>query len=194
MFLPNPPHNSKLNPIQYFSGSLNKICSSISPEQRGSVTENQLLFLSNIASQALIYKWEDVMELSASLYRLLEQKNISWEDGPALQRWWTRALDGMKSKAAARTGDRAPPQPGQPRKDDPSKAKTNVAGLPIVWMRDNKICIKFQTGACQETGDHTTTNGSVTLKHLCGGCRKLNKSDDTSHGAKTCPFKSQFFQ
>ena len=134
------------------------------------------------------------MELSASLYRLLEQKNISWEDGPALQRWWTRALDGMKSKAAARgAGNRAAPQSGQPRKDDPSKPKTNVAGLPIVWMRDNKICIKFQTGACQETGDHTTTSG-ITLKHLCGGCRKLNKPDDTSHCAKTCPFKSQFFQ
>ena len=64
MFLPNPPINSKLNPIQYFSGSLNKICSSISPDQRGSVTENQLLFLSNIASQALIYKWEDVIARS----------------------------------------------------------------------------------------------------------------------------------
>ena len=171
---------------------MNKICSSIDPAHRGSVTENQLLFLSNIASQALIYKWEDILELSASLYRLLEQKHISWDDGPALHAWWTRALEGMKSKAAAQSVDR--PR-DQPRKEEPSKPqKTNLAGLPVNWMRDNKLCIKFQTGSCKETGDHTTFNGSITLRHICGGCMKLNKPDDPSHSAKTCPNKSQFFQ
>ncbi len=199
MLCPNPPPNAKLNPIQYFSGSLNKILATVDPSQRGSVTENQLKFLASIANHSLIHRWEDILELSAGLYRLLEQKQITWDDPAALQTWWDRALDNMKSKTAANNSQQhGGNQPGGGMRYGDKVVDKNkqglVAGLPVVWMQQNSFCIKFQTGSCTESGPHTTPKGNKMLKHACAGCSKIGKPDDTSHGAKECPNKTQFFQ
>ena len=194
----SPVAHDKLSPEMYFSGSLNKILADLDPALAGSRAENQLLFLANLATQSLISPWSDVLMLSSSFYESMEQNVISWDSWPAIQRWWDRSLDSLKCKTAA---DKANPpkkprldnQSGQPASQPPGQQKTHLAGLSISWMGSNQICIKFQTGNCDKTGDHKTVHGNDTLKHICGGCLKLGKPDDSSHSAKLCPFKDQFF-
>jgi hypothetical protein len=70
---------------------------------------------------------------------------------------------------------------------------THIAGLPVMWYTSNLICIKYNSGSCDKTTSHTTVNGNYTLKHICGGCLKLGKGEDSSHPANKCKFKDQFF-
>ena len=195
MFCPEAPINAKLSPIQYFSGSLNKILAEHDKSQRNSVTENQLKFLANIANTALVHRWEDILELSAGLYRMLERKQITWDQTAALQTWWDRSLANLKAKSSTyqHGGGGRPNSGGKPDKVDKNTQKL-VAGLPVNWMQENSICIKFQTGKCTEPGPHTTPKGSKMLKHACAGCMKIGKPEDSTHGANECPNKEQFFQ
>ena len=192
MFCPEPPINAKLTPIQYFSGSLNKILAEYDKSQRSPVTENQLKFLANIANTALVHRWEDILELSAGLYRMLERKQITWDQTAALQTWWDRSLANLKAKTSTHQyGGSGKPDGGS--KPDKTTQKL-VAGLPVSWMQENSICIKFQTGKCTEPGPHTTPKGSKMLKHACAGCMKIGKPENSTHGASECPNKQQFFQ
>ena len=197
MFCPEAPINAKLSPIQYFSGSLNKILAEHDKSQRSPVTENQLKFLANIANTALVHRWEDILELSAGLYRMLERKQITWDQTTALQTWWDRSLANLKAKTSAYQpgGGGKFNSGGKPDKDKADKnTQKLVAGLPVNWMQENSICIKFQTGKCTEPGPHTTPKGSKMLKHACAGCMKIGKPEDSTHGANECPNKQQFFQ
>ena len=127
---------------------------------------------------------------------LLEQKQLTWDNTAALQLWWDRALDNLKSKTAAAQHKYQQPVGGGNNNgnygDKPKK--THLAGVSITWMQENAVCMKFQTGTCTESGPHTTARGNTTLKHVCAGCMKLGKPDDPSHCAKSCPNKAQFFQ
>ena len=41
--------------------------------------------------------------------------------------------------------------------------------------------------------DNTQAQDGASSLHICAGCKNLGKPDSSSHGAKACPFKSQFF-
>ena len=55
------------------------------------------------------------------------------------------------------------------------------------------LCIKFQSKNCLMPSDHVIAGKDITLRHICAGCAWLRKTEDMSHGAKACPYKSQFF-
>jgi hypothetical protein len=118
---------------------------------------------------------------------------------------------GSSTQSAGRVGIMAPrnaerfkrfkPNQGSAKGDNKANGNTNgesrksslVVGIPIDWYTSNKICIKYNTGNCNETATHTSTNGKHNLKHICAGCLRLEKGEDPSHRARNCAFKDQFF-
>ena len=197
-----PVAHGKLTPQLYFSGTINGFLADLEPEVAAiSNIENKLKFLSSLANQALISPWEDILALSASFYRSLEQKALSWDDMGAIQTWWDRSLDSLKYRSITDKSQNNGNNPNKrPRPDvnsdgpAPKFPRTHLAGLPIDWMKANNICMKHQTGNCDKSSDHTTANGNYTLRHICGGCLKLGKPEDSSHSsAKNCPNRDLFF-
>ena len=65
-----------------------------------------------------------------------------------------------------------------------------IEDVSVLFMKENKFCIRFQTDNCRETGDHEVADGRVTLKHQCAYCAFIKKPVDNSHGSKTCPHKN----
>ena len=194
------PHN-KLTLPQYFCGSITKIFSELDPSLRGSRVENQVKLLMLLSKQSLLSPWEDILALSDSLYCSLEQSSVSWDSWPSIQTWWDRSVDSLRSRSLQNPNKRFKHDDG---KDGSTSSNSSgvgkagqepslVVGLPAEWYKTNNICIKYNLGACEKPSSHKTVHGDHTLKHICGGCLKLEKGEDSSHPAKNCQHKSQFF-
>ena len=187
----NPPSHDKLTMAQFFSGFCNKILMELDPSLENSELENKLRHLSTMADIAINSPWNHVLSLNASLFRCLEQAQLSWNSWDTIQDWLDKSLSQLKHKntnvkpGAAPNHSDGPPQK-QPRRDD------NVEGIPTEWMKEQKICIMFQLDRCRETGDHKTKGGNTILAHCCAGCLKSKKETVSSHGVKSCPNKHLF--
>lgn len=198
LYVVNAPVHSKLSPLQYLSGTVNKLLAELDTNLAGTVIENQLKFVANLANQAHVTDWEDILAISATFYKALERGAISWDDWGSIQVWWERSLDALKARSAARPAGQPNKKPRldnvlEDDKQAPRQQKTSLMGLDIAWMRTNMLCMRFQTGNCKEVASHKTLHGDATLLHVCGICFKLGKPEDSSHCAKTCPHKSQVF-
>jgi hypothetical protein len=137
-------------------------------------------------------------------FKLLEQAQMTWDHWAPIQDWFTNAVEGLRCKRLSdcppnkkqkqqHGGQDAGQQKQQQQQQHPQQPNGKIEGLDIMWMRQNQVCIKYQTGSCPFTADHNTLKENVTLKHVCGGCLLLQKPTDKSHGARNCPNKSQFF-
>jgi hypothetical protein len=162
-----------------------------------------------ISKQSLLSPWEDILVMSDSLYSSLEQNTVSWDSWSSIQTWWDRSVDSIRSNKVIK--------PNRIRQDkdkirqvkdignnvnsssnmnDITRYKTNtplIAGLPVTWYTNNYICIKYNTGSCDKTTTHKNGLGNFLLRHICGGCLKIGKGEDSSHPANNCKFKEQFF-
>jgi hypothetical protein len=195
------PTHSQLNVNTFFSGFINLVLSEAPPDlMSGTTTENKLRYGAKLATIALTAPWSDIIELDRLFFRMLEQGQITWDSWSTIQDWLHNAVEGLRAKRLVE-----PPAAKKPKLDhnnqpvgqaagQPAKApRTKVEGLDIAWMRQAQICIKFQTGICPFTNEHNTLRENITLKHICAGCEHLKKPADKSHGARSCPNKSQFF-
>ena len=63
--------------------------------------------------------------------------------------------------------------------------------VPNTFIRQEKLCIKFQDGKCAETDDHPL--GSVTLVHACGLCLFKKRGVQKTHCKKECPKRDKSF-
>jgi hypothetical protein len=158
-----------------------------------------------LSKQSLLSPWEDILAMSDSLYSSLEQGTVSWDSWPSIQTWWDRSVDSLRSHKLLKPNRRIR-QDKDIGKDsssgnmnDKTKNKTDtrraslIAGLPVTWYTSNYICIKYNSGSCDKTGSHNNVLGNILLKHICGGCLKLGKGEDSSHPANKCKYKEQFF-
>jgi hypothetical protein len=70
-----------------------------------------------------------------------------------------------------------------------------VNGVPSDFLRENRLCINFNKGKCQDVGTHRHPFlATKILVHQCGACKKAGKTD-TSHGSHEldkCPNKQPF--
>ena len=111
---------------------------------------------------------------------LLANSNAShsWD---LIQSWHQRHLDSLRFSGSSNKsngkGD-APSRPGD--KDDDS-----AFGVPTSFMKQSKLCIKFQSGLCDLEPGHVVRGGRVELVHNCAHCLHKNKVA-AQHSAKEC--------
>jgi hypothetical protein len=123
---------------------------------------------------------------------------VSWDSWPSIQTWWDKSVDSLRSRRLVK--------PIRRIKEDKNIVNTSgnisdkgqvniamIAGLPRTWYTSNYICIKYNSGTCDKTSSHKSVFGKVMIKHICGGCLKIGKGEDSSHPAYKCKFKEQFF-
>jgi hypothetical protein len=157
-----------------------------------------------LSKQSLISPWEDILVMSDTFYSAVEQSTVSWDSWPSIQTWWDRLVDSLRSRRVVKPnrkfkldkdsdyGSSSSANGSGKGKSESQKSKL-IAGLPIGWYTSNFICIKYNSGTCDKVESHPTVMGNHTLKHICGGCFKLGKGEDSSHPANNCKFKDQFF-
>ena len=201
------PKHSDLTQVQMFGGFIKKILNEAPVSFNQTETANKLKYLSKLSDFALHMPWSDVLDCNCAFFRNLEQAQIDWTDWSRIAAWLSDTQESMRFKSFSNPNppkkqrfDNQPVQGGQQPAFQPQNpqnplrnGKKTVEGIDIIWMRENQLCIKFQSGVCPFPTDHNTANGNVTLLHHCAGCEVLKKPSDKSHGARTCPHKSQFF-
>jgi hypothetical protein len=196
--LTSPVTHSKMSLPQYFCGSITKIFAEMDPSLHGSRVENQIKFLMFLSKQSLLSPWEDILSLSDSFYCALEQSTVLWDSWPTIQMWWDHSVDSLRSRSLLNPSKRFKPNQGSVNGDSSGTGKvdkkaTLVVGIWVGWYTSNNVCIKYNSGNCDKPATHKTVHGDHTLKHVCAGCLKLEKGEDSSHPAKNCLFKDQFF-
>ena len=68
-------------------------------------------------------------------------------------------------------------------------------GVSADFLKENSLCINFNKGRCNETGNHKHPFiTDKTLYHQCGACKKSGKTDSShgSHELDTCTNKQPF--
>ena len=192
------PKHSQMSPTQYFSGMSNLILIEASSEKPNFVIIiNQTRHMSRIASLALSMEWSDCLELDATLFRNMEQAQLTWLEWPEIEKLHSVTKDFLLTRAATsgpsskrfKEVDQRPSQ----NTNTNMNMKDRVSGILISFMKDQCFCIKFQSGRCPQKGDHLINVKDITVKHSCAGCCWLKLPEDSSHGAQTCPNKSSFF-
>ena len=198
------PKHSDLTPVQLANGFINKILNESPASFNESIESNKMRYLSKLFTFALYMPWSDVLDINCSFFRNLEQAQIDWSDWSKIADWLSATQESFKMRPAANQPptkkfrpDNQQVLPGQQPPQNPQNPVRNgrklIEGIDIIWMRENQLCIKYQSGVCPFPADHNTVNGNVTLLHNCAGCEVLKKPADKSHGARNCPHKSQFF-
>ena len=138
--------------------------------------------------------WQDVLDIDRSLFKALERRQVSWESWSDLEIWWKQALDTLEFKKLG--GATAAPAPAKRAGSElggapPAKVqKGATCGIPNSWLKEQNLCIKFNVGRCSTNAPHPSpTDETVSLRHLCAGCLRLQKGSDSGHGANKCPNK-----
>ena len=63
---------------------------------------------------------------------------------------------------------------------------SEICGVEVGFMRDSKLCVKFQSNQCELESGHPNAHGKSSLSHSCAFC--LFKSQDVAdHSAQSCP-------
>ena len=184
------PKHSMLTPNQYFSGMSNLILIEADSEN-----PNPLIILNqtrHMSSLSLSMEWADCLELDATLFKNMEQAQLTWLDWPAIENLHKNTRDFLLTRAATSSKKFKADQNNQIQRP-PQVLKNRVASILISFMKDNCFCIKFQGGTCTQTGDHSINVKEITVKHSCAGCFWLKLPADSSHGAHACPNKNIFF-
>ena len=71
------------------------------PKDEGSVTENQLLFLAEMANMSMSVPWQDLLNVNAQFFKALELNTMSWDNWKLIQAWLEKAVSALKSKMSA---------------------------------------------------------------------------------------------
>ena len=127
--------------------------------------------------------WSSCLNLHAAFLRSIEQKQSSWDDWAKIKSWHERHLDYLKISGAEKGSW------NEKSADEkiPKKTESTVHGVPIDFIKQSKICIKFQHDVCDQESGHQTSHG-VALQHACALCLHKNKGV-ADHPAKSCPIK-----
>ena len=192
--VPNPPgKHADLTERQFFSGFVNKILVEMPLIEGVQETENKLRFLAHIVNLSHNTAWPHVLEVAAGFFRALEQMQQSWASWTNIEIWLERAGRNIRSLPAPRPSDHGRRQNPFGQGDHPTKKPRNefVEGIPTAYIKENKLCIMFNLGRCNESGNHALKNsdGKLTVSHLCAGCFKAGRGSQSNHGASNCSFK-----
>ena len=191
----------QLNPQEFAAGVITKMYVELDQSLAGSRIDNQLHAFMEIFKLALSSQFSDVQTLTTGLFTLLERRSLDWDHWEPIAAWLVRAKDTLRNRSMEvlrdlqnrqfkRTADSLPH--GLPPAKVQNNGKGPIFGIPADWLKERLFCIRFQMGSCTHSGNHSNpdTKTGGTVKHQCGGCFKIGKGDDSSHGMKTCPNKT----
>jgi hypothetical protein len=188
------PKHKKLTQTQWFSGMSNLILTEMDPTKSSDASVLHMIkHLSRVASLALSLPWSECLKFSAVLFRNLEAANIEWSDWERIEGLHNSALESIRTRSLAISNNAKKAQKDANNPDARNLSRENAEGVPIIWMKDNHVCIRWQSDVCRENTDHTINGGTITLKHVCAVCSYLRKPDDMTHNGRNCPDKKQVF-
>ena len=149
---------------------------------------------------AEVQTWPEIMKLNQALFSALERGVLTWNSRTELERWWSLALESLHNRAlrpaaVSKRPAAAPPAaaPGPLAKKADTRVKKDMFGISGDFLRQKNICIRWNVSTCSESAaSHPSPDRSATepVRHVCGGCAFLNKSDSASHPMKVCKLKN----
>ena len=191
--------HDRITLIQWAGGFVGKIFAEYNAALNGSKEHNQLFILMKMLRLAEVQPWPEIMKLNQALFSALERGVLTWQSRPELERWWALALESLHNRAlrpaATKRPASAPPSAaaGPPAKKVDNKTKKDMFGISGDFLKQKNICIRWNISSCSESAaSHPSPDRSATepVRHVCGGCAFLNKSDSASHPMKVCKFKN----
>ena len=186
---PDIPEYKSLTPTEMAAGALGKILVEMPVELAGSETENMLKHFQKLFTYAFSMSWEAVLDFNSAFFRALENRRVSWTSWSKISAWHQMHIDAAKLKPGTgddvrRSADR------KPTRDDPKKDDKKSDKVPMRYLLDNHICIKFQDDMCPEDSAHQLAGGS-TVQHICASCLHKGRGLHSDHGWNKCPKKLQ---
>ena len=170
--------------MEFCAGFTGIILSQLPPSMASSTTAHQLMHLNRIMSYAVDSPWLSILNFNAAFFRSIEQRQSSWENWEKIQIWHSRHLESLK--LSANNNNKLVKDDG---KDE--KSEDTILGVRVGFMRQSKLCFKFQSEVCDLESGQISCHG-VPLAHLCGFClEKSGRVADPS--TKSCPEQAKGF-
>ena len=181
----------------WVAGFVTKIFAEIDPSRNGTPEHNQLRILLKLIRLTELYPWTEVRRISAALFLGLERGALSWTDWAPMETWWGLQLETLRDRAIARqlkrpalpAGNSQPPAGSQPPPAKVQKRNKDIYGVAPEVLKSKRICIKWNVGTCsvkESSHDSPDKSDSQKVRHICGGCWHLHRTEDESHPMKTC--------
>jgi hypothetical protein len=193
--LKRPDYDSLLV-AQFVAGFTASILVYLPVQLRGTIFENQLKHLNKLMSYTMVTDWNTVLGFNAQLLQACENHQLSFASWPLLASWHERHLqsirfNGGKFKGGGNNNNNGGGNAGGGNSGDLSDAagSRDPNFVPQAFMRAQHLCMKFQSGKCDETANHVF--GKVTLVHACALCAYKERGSVVDHGAHNCPRKSK---
>jgi hypothetical protein len=176
------PEYDDMSVSQFVAGFTAFILVYLPAQLRNTPLENQIKHLNKLMAYSMVSDWSSVLGFNAKVFHACENHQLNFTDWPNLSRWHERHLQTMrfspqKSKNPNTNGN---------LNADVSKDPNFV---PQSFMRSQHLCMKFQSGRCDEPGNHIF--GKVTLVHACALCAFKDRGSVVEHGTYNCPKRSK---
>ena len=165
------------------------------------IIKNKLRFQAYLIRQSYVLSWDDILSVSEQFLNAWEYNVVHWDSWPDIEKFLKDACEQARMSSLARAGSvpaasAVPSQAAGAAAKNKAKAEGNLRGIPWRFMKDKGICCGYNSGSCNQTGEHTINNAKV--QHWCGGCFGSSKgSSKLEHRAKTCdkgPWDKSLFQ
>ena len=183
----------KLSFVEFIDGMLAKCMMETPPERMDDVLANKLTFLREVTAMHYTMGIKDILAVTERFLRGWESKNFEWDDWSQIQVFLREAkYQQMCSVLTAgnlnkKNGGGGGANGGGGAAVTP-KGGSHVYGIPTEFLRNKKLCIKYNKNECDQAGSHPQTNNeSVTLIHKCAGCLKNGVTPEKEHGVRSCP-------
>jgi hypothetical protein len=175
------PEYDELSVAQFVAGFSASILVYLPHQLRGSVVENQLKHLNKLMGLAMVTDWATVLGFNAQLLHACENHQLDFSSWPRLASWHERHMHSIRFQA--------PKPKNNNNSGDGSDIKQDPNFVPQSFLRSQHLCMKFQTGKCDEKGNHVF--GKVTLVHACALCAFKDRGSVVDHGSHKCPRRSK---
>ena len=187
---PTRPEYDKLSPTQFAAGYSAMILAYMPEELNSTPLANMIKHFNRIMTFAIASEWKSVLQFNAQFLHACENHQTSFVHWPPIQAWHDRHLQSARLHGLAPRRGNNGTESGEGG-EEIGKKKTDPNHVPDNFMRQEKLCLKFQRGTCAETDDHAL--GSVTLVHACGLCLFKKRGIQKTHCKKECPNRVKSF-
>jgi hypothetical protein len=185
------PEYDSLSVAQFVAGFTASILVYLPHQLRGTVVENQLKHLNKLMSYTMVTDWSSILGFNAQLLHACENHQLSFSRWSSLAAWHERHLQsirfmpqrGKKDGAGNNNNNGA----GDTSGNGSNQPKNDPNFVPQAYIRSQHLCMKFQSGKCDEQENHIF--GKVTLVHACALCAYKDRGSVVDHGSHNCPKK-----
>ena len=153
---PEPPEYCRLTLIQFAACYSAIVLSNLPPGWTNSESCNQLRHMNRLFTLAMKVEWHNVLEFNTAFFRQIELMSYNWEDWDKIKDWHNRNLDALQMSGLK-------PKKLDWKDDKDDKRDEMCEGVPMRFLKANKLCKKFQSGLCDQTAPHALLSGTLLL-------------------------------